>query len=171
MDRSPLVVRALGALIGGGFGVLLLGLAAANTTWYGGPTQYAYGVLVLVLGGSLGWLFAPRAARPGTLNVAGTAGLITALAVPIGALLFTLLLLLGAIADSGVGGFARFGVLEVVGGVVGIGLFGLVLYGLPMAGLTFVVASIWVFLVRFAAARLGGGRPGSAPEPSGSRPT
>lgn len=171
VDRSLLVLRALGALIGGGFGVLLLGLIAANATWYGGATQYAFGVLVLVLGGSFGWLYAPRAARSGTLNAAGTAGRITGFAVPVGALVFSLLLLLGRIADSGVGGFAQFGVPEVVGGVLGIALVGLVLFGLPMAGLTFVAASIWVFLVRFAVARLGGGQPGSAPEPSGNGPT
>jgi len=91
--------------------------------------------------------------------------------VPIGALLYSLLLLLGGIADSGVSGFANFGAPEVVGGVVGIALFGLVLYGLPMAGLTFVVASIWVVLVRFVVARLDGGQPGAAPESSGSGPT
>lgn len=171
VDRSPRVLRALGALIGGGFGVFLLGLIAANATWYGGATQYAPGVLVLVLGSSLGWLYAPRAARSGTLNAAGTAGLITALAVPLGALLFSLLLLLGGIADSGVSGFAKFGVAELVGGVVGLGLFGLWIWGLPLAGLTFVVASLWVFLVRFVAARLDGRQPGSAPESSGSGPT
>jgi hypothetical protein len=85
--------------------------------------------------------------------------------------MFSLLLLLGSIADSGVGGFADFGVPEVVGGVFGIALVGLGLVGLPMAGLTFVVASIWVFLVRFAVARLGGRQPGAAPESSGRRPT
>lgn len=170
-SRSSLVPRALGALIGGGFGALLLGLTAANATWYGGATQYAFGVLVLVLGGSLGWLYAPRAARPGTLNAAGTAGRITAFAVPLGALLSSLLLLLGRIADSGVGGFAQFGVPEVVGGIVGMALVGLLFFGLPMAGLTFVVASIWVFLVRFAVARRSRGQTGAASGSSVSGPT
>lgn len=166
VTRSPQALRALGALIGGGFGLMLLGLTAANATWYGGVTQYAHGVLVLILGGSLGWVYAPRAARPGILSAAGTAGLITALAVPLGALLFAILLLLGRVADSDFGGFAQFSVAELVGGVVGWALFGLWILGLPLAGITFGVASVWVFLVRFAFARLDGGKPVTAPESS-----
>jgi hypothetical protein len=166
-QRSPRASRATGALIGAAFGVLLLGLTAANAAWDRGPTQYSYGCVVLLLGGSLGWSYGPRAARTGLWNAVDAAVRITAIGVPLGAVLVALfwmpLEFLSAdpsayMVDSGIGG--------AIAGVLGMALLGLVFLGLPMMGLTFVAASIWVFLVRFALAWLGVGRPRPASEPA-----
>ncbi len=131
--------------------MLALGLSAANATWYGGVGQYALGCAVLVLGCSLGWACGPRAGRPGARSAAGTAGRITTVAVPLGAVL--LAVFYAVFGPSG-GAYPGYTLAEVGAGVIGLALIGLIVLGLPMAGLTFVTASIWVFLVRSILARL-----------------
>lgn len=131
--------------------MLALGLSAANATWYGGVGQYALGCVVLVLGCSLGWAFGPRAGRTGTRSAAGTAGRVTIVAVPLGAVLLTVFYAL--FGPSG-GAYPGYTVAEEAAGILGLALIGLIVLGLPLAGLTFVTASIWVFLVRSILARL-----------------
>jgi hypothetical protein len=147
--------RVVGALTGGGLGVLLLGLTAVNSEPDLGAGQYSYGLAVLVLGGALGWASGPRAARPGLLNAAGTAGRITLIAVPLGAVLVVLLSFgLQIFTPDPFAYVVTSDLPGAIAGVLGLAFFGLVLLGLPMAGLTFVAASIWVFLVRAALAGL-----------------
>lgn len=154
IGRRIRATRVVGALTGGGIGALLLGLTAVNSE----PdirAQYAYGLAVLVVGGVLGWVYGPRAAQPGLLNAAGTAGRITLIAVPLGAVLVVLLStgLQLFYADAS-GYLVLYDIGGAIVGILGLALIGLVLLGLPMAGLTFVAASIWVFLVRLALAGL-----------------
>ncbi len=148
------VTRVVGALSGGGLGALLLGLTAMNAE-PDSRAQYAYGLAVLVLGALLGWAYGPRAAKPGLLNAAGTAGRITVIAVPLGAVLVVILSIgLQLFYTDASGLLVLYDIGGAIVGILGLALIGLVLLGLPMAGLTFVAASTWVFLVRAALAGL-----------------
>jgi hypothetical protein len=131
--------RAIGAAIGGGFGILVVaaGLLLAEGSAQG--TTLILGMAVLVVATPLGWLFASRAMRPGMRSALSTAAGITAIAVPLGALVIASLMAVG-------GGSLSPG--EVVVAAVALAFVGLLLLGLPLAGLTFVVAGIWVLALR-----------------------
>ena len=140
-------MRLVGAAIGCAFGLAFIGLGLIVAS-PGPATEAAFqvGLIVLVLGGLLGATFALGAVHPGPRSALTTSAGVTALAVPLGAL---------SVATLQFGGQRELS-LEAVAGTIAIALVGLVLVGLPMAGLTFVVANLWVRLLRVAVRR--GGR-------------
>lgn len=139
---STLAFRALGATLGSVFGVALIaaGLLLASP---GGATEatLAFGFIVLVLGAILGAAFGPRAAQPGIRSGLLTSAWVTALAVPLGAI---------GVAVSMFPGTDTVSSTDFVAVILAIAFVGLLYLGLPMAGLTYVVANIWVVLVRLA---------------------
>jgi hypothetical protein len=143
--------RILGALVGVGFGTVFvgIGLAVASSDDARAAVK-GVGTTLLALGGLLGFAFAPRAAQPGERSALSTSALLTAVAVPLGAI-FIAALEFGAETSSSW--------LESAGGIGAIALVGLLFLGLPLAGLVFVVANLWVIslraVLRLAIARSG----------------
>ena len=132
-------VRLLGALVGGAFGFVLIGVGLLVAS-PGEATEAAVGVglVVVILGGLLGALFAPNAVRPGLRAALATSAGVTAVAVPLGAVGLAALQFGGRASSLG----------EAVAATFAIAFVGLLLLGLPMAGLTFVVVNLWVALLR-----------------------
>lgn len=147
---STFIVRpvgqcTLGATTGGALGLALVLAAAVLLAPTGGEAAslVILAVATLLLAVPLGWLFAPRALAPGMLNALGAAAGITAVAVPLGAVVVGLGMVAGRAGDLAPG--------EMLGGLLFVVVGGLFLFGLPLACATFVVAGVWVVLVRAAA--------------------
>lgn len=144
--------------MGGGMGLVLALVSIAVLL----PTDGAAGVLVvlatvaLVLAVPLGWQFAPRALRPGTRNALAAAAGVTALAVPLGAVLIGLAMVAGSFGSGGWSDGSLLGVVGTAfGGLLFVVVAGLFLFGLPLACAAFVVAGVWVVLLRELAPALG----------------
>lgn len=146
LQPRDLGARGLGALLGGGLGLVLIALAVVAPSGGGATSVFALAVAATVLSLPLGWLFAPRALTPGLGSALGAAAGITVLAVPLGAVAVGLAMTLGTegLAPS-----------EVLGGLVFVVVAGLFLFGIPLACLTFAVAGVWVVLIRTLAPALG----------------
>lgn len=135
-------LRLIGAAVGAAFGLMMIG---AGVVFAGSPTArdttVGIGAVTLALGAVLGWIFGPSAARDGLRSAASTAALVTAAAVPLGAVGVAVAMVLGATGiPTG----------DAIAGTLGIALAGLIFLGIPLAGLVFVAASVWVGLVRLA---------------------
>jgi hypothetical protein len=143
---STFGLRSLGAILGAAFGLVVItgGLIFASP---GDATEAAIGlgIIVLVLGGVLGALFGVRAARPGVRSAVLTSAFVAALAVPLGTI---------GVAASMSTRSGTVSVVDTFASTIAIAFVGLVFLGLPMAGLTFIVANLWVGLLRLAARRL-----------------
>jgi hypothetical protein len=126
-------VHVVGALLGLIIGVVTIVLYVADAESSRDPL---IGLLVTVLAPPLGWAFAPLAASPGFGNAFLAAASVTILAVPLGAIL------VAAAMSSGLG------LGGDIAGSLAIVLIGLLFLGLPLAIWTFVVACIWVGLLR-----------------------
>lgn len=133
--------RAFGAFVAAALGILLVVAASLMLvpTRGGAAPLVLIAVLSLLVAVPLGWLFAPRALAPGTRSALGAAAGITAVAVPIGALLIGLGMVVGR-SDLTLG--------DTLAGLLFVVVAGLVLFGLPLGCLTFAVAGVWVGLVR-----------------------
>jgi hypothetical protein len=131
-------VRVTGALLGLIIGVVTIVLSVADPESSRDPL---IGLLVTLLALPLGWAFAPLAASPGLGNAFLSAASVTILAVPLGALL------VGAAGSMSLG-------MGIADAVV-FALIGLVILGLPIGMVTFVVASVWVGLLRLVLMRAG----------------
>jgi hypothetical protein len=145
LSSEGLRVRAVGALVGLIIGVVTIVRCVADPESSRDPL---IGLLVTVLAPPLGWAFAPLAASPGIGNAFLSAASVTILAVPLGALM------VGAAMSSGLGLGGH------IADAVVFALIGLLILGLPVAMWTFVVASIWVGLVRLVLMRAGMGSVG-----------
>lgn len=132
-------VRSVGALVGACIGLLVMAAGILLADGSARATTLVVGVAVLVVAMPLGWLFAHRATQPGLRSALATAAGITVIAVPLGALA------IGTLTAVGADGLS-WG--EVVVSGVAMGFVGLLFLGLPLAGLTFVVASVWVGVLR-----------------------
>jgi hypothetical protein len=133
-------VHVVGALLGLIIGVVTILLSVVDPESSPDPL---IGLLITVLAPPLGWAFAPLAASPGFGNAFLAAASVTILAVPLGALL------VGAAMSSGLG------LGGDIAGSFAFALVGLLFLGLPVAPFTFVVASIWVGLLRLVLVRAG----------------
>ena len=137
LSSERLRVRAVGALLGLIIGVAWIVAAVVNPEPSPDPMT---GLLVTVLAPPLGWAFAPMAASPGLGDAFLSAASITVIAVPLGALMVA----------AAMGSHSGLGLGEDIAGTLVIAIIGLVILGLPIALVTFVVASIWVGLLRVA---------------------
>jgi hypothetical protein len=138
--RTDLATRVLGALFGVGFTILFaaVGLAVASSDDARAAVM-AVGATVLVLGGLLGFVFAPRAVKPGERSALGSSARVTAWAVPLGAM---------CMAALEFGRPSAMSWTEWAGGIAAVALVGILLLGLPLAGLVFLVANVWVIVLR-----------------------
>ena len=136
----PVDARRIGALVGAAFGFFVIAVGYVLQDASGRATTMALGFVVLVLAVPLGWIFARKAMQPGLRSALSAAAGVTALAVPLGALLIGMLLV--------VNGQGRLEAGEAVLAGLVLAFVGLLFFGLPLAGLTFVTASIWVAVLR-----------------------
>jgi hypothetical protein len=124
----PGILLALLSLTSGGTNVTGRGIALAAAP----------------IGAALGWLFAPRATRPGWRTGIGAAAGFAAVAVMIGAFVVAALVAMNEpSADPNVA-FRNFMTFTV---------FGLLLLGLPMFAFIFMIALSWVGALRLATGR------------------
>jgi len=154
LPRSLMGVRPLGAVVGASFGLVAAALGAVFTSGSGATSTVVLGGAVLVLATPLGWVFARRAVQPGVWSAFTAAIGITAVAVPLGAIGIGALMALGA---------DNLTASEAFGGVLFVTIVGLLLFGLPLAGLTFVVASLWVGVLRLVVGWRGRAHDSDAP--------
>jgi hypothetical protein len=130
-------------LLGGAFGLAVItgGVLFASP---GDASAAASGVgfIVLVLGAVLGAVFGPGAARPGLRSALLTSTWVTATAVPLGAI---------GVAASMFSGGPTVSTIDAIAATLAAAFVGLLFLGLPITALTYVVANIWVGLVRLAA--------------------
>jgi hypothetical protein len=103
-----------------------------------GSADTAFAASALILGPMLSWLFAERAARGGWRTALAAALGLDLAAVVLGAFVVAGLATFESGADAAV----------VVERTLAFGLIGLVLLGIPMLALVFVVAIVWVSIVR-----------------------
>ena len=140
---STLALRSFGGVLGAAFGLAVMagGLLFASR---GDATGAALGLgfTVLVLGAVVGALFGPSAAKPGIRSALLTSAGVTVLAVPLGAIGVAVSMFPVARITSST---------DAIAATLAVAFVGIVFAGLPMAGLTYVVANVWVGLVRLAA--------------------
>lgn len=129
------------ACLTGGAAGLAFGLVATGASLpFGGPADLTRGLgwLVLVLGLPIGAALGPMAVEQGFVPALLAALWATILALPLGALLYTLALGL----TTGQGG------ADLVLGALAAALFGVLVAGVPLGGITFVAASVAIVIVR-----------------------
>lgn len=154
--RADRAIRVLGALVGIGFGLLFAGVGfAVASSDDARRAVVGVGTAVLVVGGLLGFAFAPMAVQPGQGSALGTSARLTALAVPLGAICVAVLQFGGRPAPSW---------MEWAAGIGAVAFVGLLFLGLPMAGLVFLVVNLWIMALRVVVRLAQGPTSGDIPE-------
>jgi len=135
--------RRLGAVTGLAFGLVSLAPFALDQQ---NTTMGVVGAMVCMMATVFGWIFAPHAVRPTRFAGLRVAAEISLTAVPVGALLVSVLATVGNPGQS---------ITQAIGGVLFVLLAGLALLGLPAVLVTTVVASGWAIVVREISRRRG----------------
>jgi hypothetical protein len=131
--------RTAGAVVGLAFG----GIAMAATLLLGDPADWtrSLGWLVILLAPPVGAALGPMAVEQGTVPALLAALWATVVSIPIGALLYTLMLGMtnGQRAE------------DILPSALASAVFGVLILGVPLGLLTFAVASLAIVIVRLVA--------------------